>query len=195
MGDGGVAAPAPHAAARVDADHIARSEHARARDPVHHLVVDRDAAGRRKGHLSWHALEQSDRVVLGKEPVDRLIDLPRRHARLDHRRSHLMRAPNHETSPPHQGNFTSGTKIHHASSTHEGGSQYNSSTKTTASYRIIPTDRRAASDPFTALALVVRPHQRPLPALANRFTASFTRPKISSAVPRPSTQASLPCRP
>jgi hypothetical protein len=119
MGDGGITAPPSYAAARIDTDNIARSENAAAGDAVHNLVVDGDAAGRWERHLSGDSLEQRNRIVLGKEVIDRLVNLPRRHTWLDECRRHLVRTPDHKTSPPHQGYFTSRTKIHHASHTHK----------------------------------------------------------------------------
>jgi hypothetical protein len=119
MGDGGIAAPASHAAARIDTDNVARSEHAAARDPMHHLVIDGDAAGRGERHFPRHTLEQRNRVVLCEEAIDRLVNLPRGHSWLDQRSGHLVSSPDHKTSPPHQGYFTSRTKIHHASRTHK----------------------------------------------------------------------------
>lgn len=179
---------------------------------MHHLIIDGDATCSRKGHFSRNTLEQRDRVVLGEEAVDGLIDRSRRHSRFDHRRGYLVCTPHHETSPPHQSYFTSGTKIDHASSTqyqdpkktinttaaasdqtnHEG---CNPSAKQTVPEGSIPFDSRAASPPCRARGSVALDAQRALPALPNRFTASLTRSKISSAVPNPSTQASLPCRP
>jgi len=56
--------------------------------------------------------------VLREKAIDCLIDLSSSHPRLDQRTRNLMRAPDHEAGPPHPGNFTSGTKIDHASITH-----------------------------------------------------------------------------
>jgi len=119
MGDGRITAPPPYAAARIDTDDIARSKNAATRDPMDHFVVDGDAAGCWERHLSRNSLEQRNRIVLGKEAIDRLVNLPRRHTWFDQCRRHLVRTPDHKTSPPHQGYFTSRTKIHHASNTHK----------------------------------------------------------------------------
>jgi hypothetical protein len=86
---------------------------------MHHLVIDGDAAGRREGHLPGNSLEQCDRIVLREEAVNRLVNLSSCHTWLDQRRRHLVRPPDNKTSPPHQGYFTSRTKIHHASHTHK----------------------------------------------------------------------------
>jgi hypothetical protein len=119
MGDGGITAPSPYAAAGIDTHDITRSENAATGDSVHNLVVDGDAAGCWERHLSRNSLEQRNRIVLGKEAIDRLVNLPRRHTWFDQCRRHLVRTPDHKTSPPHQGYFTSRTKIHHASNTHK----------------------------------------------------------------------------
>ena len=51
-GDGRVAVPAVDDRAAVDRDDVAVLEHPGARDPVHHLVVDRGADGRREGRVA-----------------------------------------------------------------------------------------------------------------------------------------------
>jgi hypothetical protein len=121
MRDGRVTAPATDAAPRVDADDVSRSQHARAGNAVHDLVVDRDAACCWKRNLPRHSLEQRDRVVLREKLIDGPIDFTGGDTRLDQRPGNLMRPPDNEAGPPHQGNFTSGTKIDHASNTHTRG--------------------------------------------------------------------------
>ncbi len=59
--------------------------------------------------------------MLGEKAIDCLVDLAGRDSRFDQRAGNLMGTPDHEAGPPHQGNFTSGTKINHASRTHASG--------------------------------------------------------------------------
>ena len=111
--DRGIAAPAPEAAARVDAHHVAGPQLPRPRNPVHHLIVHRDAADGWKGHLARHALEQRHRPMLDKELLDRGVDLTRRHPGTNHRLGDLMSAPDHQAGPAHERDFPRRPKIDH----------------------------------------------------------------------------------
>ena len=74
-GDGPVGAPAVEPAGGIDFEQVAFLEHALARDAVNDLLVDAEASDGGEWRLAGIALEQRDRIVLGVERFDRLIDL------------------------------------------------------------------------------------------------------------------------
>ena len=104
--DGTVSFAFSEAVKNFDADDVTGPQLPRARDPVHDLVVDGNAAHRRERHLSRNPLEQRDRSVAHEERLDRRVDLARRHAGPNHLPGNLMGTPDHEPCATHEGDFT-----------------------------------------------------------------------------------------
>ena len=118
MSPGGIAAPTGKATTGVDADDVAFHENPWAGNTVHHLVVDGNAAHRRKRHLSGHPLEQRHRPALEEVRFHRGIDFTGRHPRPDHRGGDFMGAPDDKARTAHERDFAGRPKIHHGRHTH-----------------------------------------------------------------------------
>ena len=103
---GGVSTPAVQPTAGVNADNITLFKDTLAGNPVHDLIVDRNATHVGKGYFfAGYALKERLRLILAVQPLDGRVQLGRGNTRLDELRGTLVSLVHHFSSSSHLGNF------------------------------------------------------------------------------------------